>query len=37
MSTQPPTGPGRVILWLLVVILVVVLVALLLSVLDVHT
>lgn len=33
----PPTDPGRVVLWLLVVILLIVLVALLLSVLDVHT
>lgn len=37
MTHQPPTDPGRVILWLLVAILFVVLIALLLSVLDVHT
>jgi hypothetical protein len=32
----PPSDPGRVILWLLVVILIIVLLALILSVGDVH-
>lgn len=35
MSTPPP-DPGRVLLWLLVLILFVVLLALLLSLFDVH-
>ena len=35
MST-PPADPGRVILWLLVIILVIVILALIFSVFDVH-
>ena len=34
--TPPATDPGRVIMWLLVIILFIVLLALLLNVLDVH-
>jgi cytochrome c-type biogenesis protein CcmH/NrfF len=37
MSAQPPTDPGRIILWLLAVILLIVVVALILSLFDVHT
>ena len=35
MST-PPADPGRILLWLLVIILFIVLLALILSVFDVH-
>ena len=34
--SSPGTDPGRVIMWLLVIILFIVLLALLLNVLDVH-